>query len=506
MKKISKLVLSLTVILAVSFFGTNTYAEHDTFYDRYLENGEFVLYAPQPTTEEEFWIVSELFTLDDDHVQEIRARNNYIEVGNYFSLTNCNEGWTHCTFDYRVFNNNTSSFTETHSEDFDIHYVYDPAVKNIVNEFLNSITISANGYEAKDMELLNYWLALVNYSNSENTNSKEPMLPNFSSELKAAFANTNLDFEVDVRCGFRGTLTSGQCGIGKVYFNGSYYQSVADNIEVKADHVFYVPSNTADEDITTALEERIYSIFGESLRNKVQVITDEDIQTVADILSPNEINLYDFIDDANSEKVYFIYISDGENPGVSFPIVIKKDSNKLFVPSGITSTDLVTGINISTDINNLPGDTKTRVTVLGANIDKYTGALETDKTYTYNLGLRSDSTDYDVTKEEGHVFTVSAPIPENLKGLAISAYFIGENGEIEEYKADTSDGANAIFDVPHFSVYTLAESSDTIKAPNTGTPLKNIGSAIAGGLVVASGATTLIVGAVIFSHRKHQTE
>ena len=501
MIKILKLFPALAILLA-PFAGLDAYADHDTFFDRYLENGSFTVHALPPTTQEEFWAVSEMFTLDADHVQEIRERNNYNpNVGDYFSLTGCNSDWTRCTFSYNVFNNNTYSFTEQHSEEFDIEYIYDPAIKTLVNNFLDQITVSDDGYEVKDMELLNYWLAQTVYYNSENPTGKEPMLPNFSSALKSAFANTNLDFEVDVRCGFNGTLASGQCGIGKVYFNGTYYQAISGNVEVIANHIFYVPSDTADEDLTTALENRIYSIFGDELKENVEVVYDTETPTVSTILSPYETDAYDsFIDDITTEKVYYLVITNGEM-GNAVPIIIRNDSSKLFTPSGLTSTDLVTGINISSDINILPGDVKTKVSALGADIAEYANALKTEKTYTSDLGLRSDSTDYDVTEEEGYTFTVSAPIPENLKGMSLSAYFIDEGGKIEEYVADTSDGKTAIFEVPHFSVYTLALASSAAKAPNSGFFTKTNDTVI---LTRTSGVfIVLFAGAIFFTYRRY---
>ena len=497
--KISKLISALVIILSSFVVFDAAYADEDTFFDRYLENGAFTVRALPPTTEEEFYVVSEMFALDADHVQEIRARNNYNpNVGEYFSLSDCNNDWTHCTFSYNVFNNMTQSFDEQHFGEFDIRYIYDPTVKTIVDEFLSSVTVSGDGYEVKDMELLNYWLSQSVYYNTENPTGKEPMLPNFSSELKANFQNKNLDFEVDVRCGFVGTFASGQCGIGKVYFNGTYYRSISGNVEVKANHVFYVPSDTADEDLATALEERIFSIYGEELEGMVSVLYDEETPTVASIIDPSEADEYtDFIDDVNTEKVYYIN-STNEQMGTLIPIVIKKDSDKLFTPNGISSTDIVTGVNISSDINTLPGDIKARVADLGANITKYTEALETEKTYTYDLGLRSDSIDYDVAEEEGHTFTVSVPVPENLRGLTLSAYFVDEDGKIEEYAANAESGM-VVFEVPHFSVYTIAEASDAVKVPNTGL-FTRLADAVV--LTKTSGVIIAFAGALLFVFKK----
>ena len=507
MLKISKIIPVLALVSAAAFTGINAYADHDTFFDSYLKDGKMIVYAPQPTTEEDFWRISEMFPLDEDQVWELEEKYNlHGQLGRTLNLSNCNDDWTKCTFSYQVNRNNPYELLERHSEEFEIAYIYDPEVKTKVEDFLNGITLKDDGYEVKDMELVSYWLAQAIYWNTENPTGKEPMLPNFSSELKNAFANANLDFEVDVRCGFRGTLASGECGIGKVYYDGVYYGAADGNVEVIANHVFYVPSDTADDELVEALNARINNLFKNTAGINIEVVQEEGV--LADILNDDEKDAYDeFVDDVDTEKPYYITFSTGEEGmGFGVPIVIKKDSSKLFMPSGLTSTDLMTGVNISSDINNLPGDTKAHATVLGSNLEEYTKALNTDKTYTYNLGLRSDSTNYDVTEEEGHTFKVIAPIPAELQDLELSAYFIGEDGKVEEYPAAVAD-ETATFEVPHFSIYTIAEASDTsdtsttVKIPDSGFFTKRADGAT---WVPISGAIIVLTGASLYLARKRR--
>ena len=502
MLKISRIIPALALVSVAAFAGTNVYADHDTFFDPYLKDGKMFVYAPQPTTEEEFWRISEMFPLDEDQVWGLEEKYSlHGQLGHTLNLSSCNDGWTKCTFSYQVSRNNPYTLLEQHSEEFEITYIYDPEVKTKVEDFLSGITLKDGGYEVKDMELVSYWLAQAIYWNTENPTGKEPMLPNFSSELKNAFANANLDFEVDVRCGFRGTLASGECGIGKVYYDGVYYGAADGNVEVIANHVFYVPSDTANDKLVEALNTRINNLFKNTAGITIEVIPEEDDDIMlADILSDDEKDAYDeFVDDVDAEKPYYVTFSTGEEGmGFGVPIIIKKDSTKLFTPSGLTSTDLMTGVSISSDINNLPGDTKAHATVLGSNLEEYTKALNTDKTYTYDLGLRSDSTNYDVTEEEGHTFKVVAPIPAELQGLQLSAYFVGEDGKIEEYPATTT-GEITTFEVSHFSVYTIAEASDAVKTPNSGFFIKLADGAT---WVPISGAIIVLAGAGLFVYRK----
>ena len=62
-----------------------------------------------------------------------------------------------------------------------------------------------------------------------------------------------------------------------------------------------------------------------------------------------------------------------------------------------------------------------------------------------------------VSKLEDGKFEVRIPVPDNLKGKELVAYYTSSDGKTEEYKVEVKDGY-AIFKTNHFSVYTLAEN------------------------------------------------
>lgn len=62
-----------------------------------------------------------------------------------------------------------------------------------------------------------------------------------------------------------------------------------------------------------------------------------------------------------------------------------------------------------------------------------------------------------VSKLEDGTFEVRIPVPDNLKGKELVAYYTSSDGKTEEYKVEVKDGY-AIFKTKHFSIYTLAES------------------------------------------------
>ena len=107
MLKMSKLLPALAIVSASVFAGVNAYADHDAFFDRYLENGKMVMHAPQPTTQEEFWTTAEMFTLTDKHVQELQNKHHR-ELDKYFEVSSCNDDYTRCTFAYRVWDQATT--------------------------------------------------------------------------------------------------------------------------------------------------------------------------------------------------------------------------------------------------------------------------------------------------------------------------------------------------------------------------------------------------------------
>ena len=62
-----------------------------------------------------------------------------------------------------------------------------------------------------------------------------------------------------------------------------------------------------------------------------------------------------------------------------------------------------------------------------------------------------------ITKLDDGTFEVRIPVPDNLKGKNLVAYYTSSDGKTEEYKVEVKDGY-AIFKTKHFSIYTLAES------------------------------------------------
>ena len=72
------------------------------------------------------------------------------------------------------------------------------------------------------------------------------------------------------------------------------------------------------------------------------------------------------------------------------------------------------------------------------------------------MQILQEKNDY-ISKLDNGSFEVSIPVPETLKNKKLSAYYIQDNGTIEEYPAEIKNG-NVVFTTTHFSIYTIAES------------------------------------------------
>lgn len=149
------------------------------------------------------------------------------------------------------------------------------------------------------------------------------------------------------------------------------------------------------------------------------------------------------------------------NKEKSLNVVIKKDSSKMITPSYKTA-DMTTNIEISTSSTSIPLDASIQAKQLtsGAEYDKIIKLLDVKEHAMFDLKLYSSSLEKYVTKLEDGAFEVKIPVPENLKGKKLVAYYTDGTGKPEIYKVEPKDGY-AIFKTNHFSIYTLAEIKAT---------------------------------------------
>lgn len=141
-----------------------------------------------------------------------------------------------------------------------------------------------------------------------------------------------------------------------------------------------------------------------------------------------------------------------------FYIFIKRDSSKMVTPTYKTA-DITTNIEISSNSSAIPLDTSIRANEItsGTEYERIIKLLDVKENAMFDLKLYSNSLEDYITKLDDGTFEVRIPVPDNLKGKNLVAYYTSSDGKTEEYKVEVKDGY-AIFKTKHFSIYTLAES------------------------------------------------
>lgn len=378
--------------------------------------------------------------------------------------------------------NSASTDQETHR--VDVVYNYDKTVRAKLNNFVNNFPKTNNReyyFYIRDLELVNY---LINNVQSEDTEN----LDAFSGELKSLVDNNNIDYYVDNRAGAEELFIRERIGIATFKYDGIiYYLDPA--LGTKAEFIMYVPDTTTNskEDIMTAAQKRINEYLNNDNIAKLSYAgTVDDVwcnimyEATRYEWEPQSPNMtleewkgafypaYDEYDKEvvkidGIEKTDFVYnltVKVGDKQKV-FQIIIKKDSSKMITPTYKTA-DLLTNVAISSEAGIIPLDANIKANKItsGDEYQKIIKLLDVQENAMYDLKLYSSSLKDYVTKLDDGTFEVKIPVPDNLKGKELVAYYTTGTGEPEKYAVEVKNGY-AIFKTNHFSIYTLAESKVT---------------------------------------------
>lgn len=375
----------------------------------------------------------------------------------------------------------------------DIDYIYDETVEQKVNEALESFrnlgtsTSSRFGYSLRisDLEMIHHYYYSDKYDftitkNDDDNDQIINFINSFSSKIKADINNQNLNLRLMAFTIENGNLLKGESvgAISAFKYNDSIYYIDQNGIKFDLSHVFYVSSDTPNraEDIKASAQKRINDYLNNE-KVKIDYIA-EDIRTVEDYLSLNQINEeniteyfennYRISDVTKDDFIYKVTISLDKEEKV-FYMIIKRDSEKMV--SSFQSVDLVSGIEVSTS-KTLTLDTLLSVSKLtsGTEYERIIGLLGLTDSVTYDIKLFSKLENKYITKLEDGTFEVKIPIPEELVGKDLTAYYVDENGKIETFEVTIKDGY-AIFKTNHFSIYTLGETRVITPNEENNTPV-----------------------------------
>ncbi len=495
MKNIRKIlgvfVFVMTLILCVPN-SVNAAADFDSL----LTDGKLVINGVEPQDENEA----------DDRFAEYfykLGKNDY-----QTRSAMCDSTYTKCTIVYHL------GRDDEEEKEIEVVYNYDKDVKKVVDSLINNMG-NKTTFKLTDMEIVNYFLY-----GSENSN-----LSSFSSDFRKAINYKN--FELDVRGGDDHPFYKENIGIAEFIYNDTLY-SYKDGFGVSAEQIIYVDDDATD--IKAAIKKRITDTFGnvnievldgstvasflESEKNgakewynqelsyfQSQGYTSEE-QYAEDYMNRNYYNddaTYHFMVSSDVlENYYILKINDEE-----YNFLVIKDSSKINNSLNYSTVDTKTNVEINTS-STLPLDTLISVAKLtsGEEYDKIVKILNTTNLDMFDLKLFSKSTDNYITKLDDGTFEVKLPIKEELKDKNLVVYYVTSEGKIEEHEVTVKDGY-AIFTTNHFSIYSLAEKTNSTTGESTEEENPKTFDGIGSSIIIGTLSLIGLLGATIYLKRNN---
>lgn len=415
-------------------------------------DGNLTINSIKPTTKED---AEALLTV---------ALDKYATDSHSYYVSGCNETFTVCNVARYA---NYAGGSEHHK----VNMKYITLDKNVQAKVNNVISLIKSGekFIADDLELVNY---IVNESKGENEDEFiygiYPSLINYSKNLKDVIGNTNLRTKLDARLGWGdGEFVAGLGGNLVTTYNDISY-GLVEEIYIGRNNVIYIPDNTKNttEAFVAAAQKRINDYLE---NDKVKI-------KYAGKLADLDEEIYKDVIDVSKTNGEYYTLTYGK---LEMKFFIQKDSTKIKeVKEEHKTSDIATNITISTESKDVPLDTAIKVEEIKKEDKKFTEItkkLEVKEAIVYDLKLYSSSKKNYVSKLDNGSFKVTIPVPEALKNIKkLSAYYIQDDGTIEEYPADPDEikKGNIVFNTKHFSIYTIAESGKgttkvTEKNPDT---------------------------------------
>lgn len=391
---------------------------------------------------------------------------------------------------------------ETHKVKFDFNY--NQSIKDEVDKIIDSMPentdmggwIEPYYYTVTDLELINYLLACKYDDGSDDDifYYNTAQLINFSSEYKKYIGYKN--FGMDPRMG-NGDLFYNECaGIATFEYDGVIYASL--NIGAKANHVIYVPGDTANtkDALLAAAQKRIDDYLG---KDKVTL---EYVGTVSEVMlrehyentedewsqwNPNatfeewlagpcrpvidyESKLSGIIENANENTPCF----KTKIKGMTIYLLIESNTAKMTQPPKYQTVDISTEVSIESEDGSIPLDTLAEVKKItsGTEYDKVLKAIGTEDGETYDIKLYSSIDNKYIAELDNGKFKVKLPVPQKFEGKNLVVYYVDSNNKVTEHAVTVKDGF-ATFTTDHFSMYTLSLAKSTVTPPaNTETATK----------------------------------
>lgn len=312
----------------------------------------------------------------------------------------------------------------------------------------------------EDLSALNYLYTIRNWVPVDRI-KEDTAAMRFSNEILKMIDYNNIDIELLITYQKKYPTYNIAYGYLSFIHDGLSYLSVYPiGYEVK--RVIYIPDETEDTQ----------EAYIEAATNRIKKYVGEDVEITykgnIDDLTNFEKNQIDV--SKTLGEYYKVKMGAKTN---SFFIV--KDSSKMQTIS-INSVDFETSAKVVTDSYKVPLDSKIVINDLDKDSDEYKNLMEKlhlTEGESYDINLVSSSTNISIDRVEDGLFKVYIPLSEDLAGKDLVAYYLNNDGTIEEFEVTIENGY-AVFETSHFSVYTLAEKQEIVEESNppTGDSIK----------------------------------
>lgn len=442
MKKMKILALTFMTFLSVGVVNVNA-EEYGEVFKKITSDGTLEIKTIKPTNEREadFFIGNYLSSFDTEDY--------------YFGFDNCNEDYSECLVVA------TSNVDSTQLESHTLKFTYATIDENIASEVNKVISKMPENktYVVEDLEFINY-VVVGGYNPSKFDIKVENAMVNYSSELRNYLGNGNITAKFDLRFGGGSPFSDGGGG-ALVFLRDDIIYGMMENVGAEKRYLIYVPDET--EDSTEAYIAAAQKRINDYLKNDQVKIT-----YTGKVSTDFDGELFDSIVDSSKRRDEYYTLTYN---GVEFYLLIAKDSSKIKTEVVHQTNDVTTNISISTTSSTVPLDTMIKVNEITKNDIKYTEIIQTLKVETalvYDLKLYSSSKSDYISKLEDGTFKVSIPLPNEMKDKNLAAYYIKDDGTVEEHEVIVKDGY-ATFNTNHFSIYTIAEKKVEVgeEIPNT---------------------------------------
>lgn len=434
------------ILSSFSLLATVSAAPVDDVYNDLVKDGIFDAPIVEPSAEER----NVFFDI---------AVNSYVMskygVHNNGYLNNCNENYE-CDLELTGSDEN---YETTESRAYRVKVVWsqkDESIKSNVDlymEKIKSIMVSdESGYKYKTFNLTD--LTLINglyHSKDGNLNAENGIY--YAKELNDLLDGSNLTYFLDCRLGDGDPFYGLGGGALSLWHNGVIYAvTLEGHISVANNYVLYVPENTENtaNAYIAAAKARIDAYLGKN-DIKVELAGNlDDIEGIEQTYIP--------IDRTKTGDSYYKVTVNNK----TYDFLIMKNSD-VSVPVAETK-DPGTNLSVKTTSSEVPLDTKVTVNEVKKEepvFKKFVETVKKEVIKAFDISLYS-KTAGNITKLEKGVFEVRLPLGLEYVGRKLSAYYLKEDGSLEEHPITLDETGNAVFETTHFSTYFIADASNKV--------------------------------------------